>query len=71
MLEQGYPGYASHLQEHAMLLAELKTTFLNRFEQGCAHMDPSVFKALKSWFIVHVIRSDRDFANYMLRRAAK
>ncbi|MGD2074889.1 MAG: bacteriohemerythrin [Gammaproteobacteria bacterium] len=68
MLEHGYPGYASHLQEHVMLLAELKTTFLNRFEQGCTHMDASVFKALKSWFIVHVIRSDRDFANYMLRR---
>jgi hemerythrin len=67
MLEQGYPGYASHLQEHVMLLAELKTTFINRFAQGCCHMDPQVFKALKSWYIVHVIRSDRDFANYVLK----
>ncbi len=65
MLECGYPGYASHLQEHSMLLAELKSTFISRFEQGCCHMDPEVFRALKSWFIVHVVRSDREFANFM------
>jgi len=65
MLKQGYPGYASHLQEHAMLLAELKSTFITRFEQGCCHMDPALLKALRSWFIVHVIRSDREFANFI------
>ena len=65
MLERGYPGYASHLQEHSMLLAELKSTFIDRFRQGCCHMDPAVFKALRSWFIVHVIRSDREFADFI------
>ena len=65
MLEQGYPGYASHQQEHVMLLAELKSTFITKFEQGCCHMDAAVFKSLKSWFIVHVIRSDREFANFI------
>ena len=65
MLERGYPAYAAHLREHVMLLAELKSTFINRFEQGCCHMDPAVFKALKSWFIVHVIRSDREFADFI------
>ncbi len=71
MLEQGYPGYASHLQEHVMLLAELKSTFITRFEQGCCHVDPSVFKALKSWFIVHVIRSDREFANFIRNHSTR
>ena len=65
MLEHGYPAYASHQREHVMLLAELKSTFITRFEQGCCHMDPAVFKALKSWFIAHVIRSDRDFADFI------
>lgn len=65
MQERGYPGYASHLREHVMLLAELKSTFITKFEQGCCHMDPAVFKALKSWFIVHVIRSDREFADFI------
>ncbi len=71
MLERGYPGYASHQREHVMLLAELKSTFLTQFEQGCRHMDPAVFKALKSWFIVHVIRSDREFADFLRNRAAQ
>lgn len=71
MMEQGYPGYASHLQEHVMLLAELKSTFLTRFQRGCRHMDAAVFKALKSWYIVHVIHSDREFAEFLrLRQTA-
>lgn len=65
MLEQDYPGYASHLQEHVMLLADLKSTFITRFQEGCCHMDPGVFKALKSWYIVHVIHSDREFASFL------
>jgi hemerythrin len=69
MLEQDYPGYASHLREHVMLLAELKSTFISQFEQGCCQMDPAVFKALRSWFIVHVIRSDREFADFIRNRA--
>ncbi len=69
MLERDYPGYASHQREHVMLLAELKSTFITQFEQGCCHMDPAVFKALKSWFIVHVIRSDREFADFIRNRA--
>ncbi len=54
-----------------MLLAELKSTFITRFEQGCCHVDPSVFKALKSWFIVHVIRSDREFANFIRNHSTR
>jgi len=60
-----YPGYASHAHEHAMLLAELKSTFSGRLEKGSCSMDPEILKALKSWFIGHVSRSDREFANYV------
>ena len=68
MREHGYPGYVSHRREHSMLLAELKSTFISKFEEGCCHVDPAVFKALKSWYIVHVIRSDREFADFVHSR---
>ncbi len=67
MLKQGYPGYKAHAREHTMLLAELKSTFAASFEQGCCNMEPAVMKALRSWFIVHIVRSDREFADHVFR----
>jgi hemerythrin len=68
MLGLSYPGYGSHLREHAMLLAELKSTFLNRFTQSWRDVDAALLSALRSWFISHVLRSDREFADYLLVR---
>lgn len=65
MKKAAYPGYASHVREHAMLLAELKSTFAGRLESDQCNMDPDILKALKAWFIGHVSHSDRAFANYM------
>lgn len=65
-----YPGLASHSREHAMLLAELKSTFSGRLETDRCYMDPDILKALKSWFIGHVSHSDREFANYVMNRKA-
>jgi hemerythrin len=65
MKKEAYPGYASHAREHAMLLAELKSTIADRLESGRYYIDPDVFKALKSWFIVHLTHSDRDFAHFI------
>lgn len=65
MKDEGYPGYAEHAREHAMLLAELKTTIAARLESGRVSVDPDIFKALKSWFIVHLTQSDRNFAHYI------
>ena len=64
MKKAAYPGYASHAYEHAMLLAELKSTFSGRLERGSCYMDREILKALKSWFIGHVSHSDLEFANY-------
>jgi len=65
MKKAAYPGYASHAYEHAMLLAELKSTFSGRLESDSCYMDPEILKALKSWFIGHVSHSDREFATYV------
>ena len=65
MKEEAYPGYGEHAREHAMLLAELKTTIAARLESGRVSVDPDIFKALKSWFIVHLTQADRNFAHYI------
>lgn len=68
MKKDMYPGYAPHAREHAMLLAELKSTFAGRLESDGCYMDPGILKALKSWFIGHVSHSDRAFADYLATR---
>ena len=68
MRKEGYPGYAGHAREHAMLLGELKSTFAAKLREGCSDMSPDILKALRAWLIVHVARSDREFANYLLNR---
>ena len=70
MLKAGYPGYKAHAREHAMLLAELKSTFAAKLRQGCCNIEPGIMKALRSWFIVHVVRSDREFADHVQGRGA-
>ena len=47
---------------------ELKSTFAIQLEQDCCTIEPGVMKALRSWFIVHVVRSDREFAEHLRRR---
>ena len=68
MRDEGYPAYAAHAREHVMLIAELKATYVNGLKEGCCNLDPEILRALKSWLIVHVSRSDREFANFLLEK---
>ena len=65
MREEKYPGYISHAREHAMLLGELKSTFTAKVKEGCSDIDPELLSELKYWFIAHVSRSDREFADFL------
>jgi hemerythrin len=65
MRDEGYPSYAAHAREHVMLIAELKATFINGLTEGRCNLKPDILQALKSWLIVHVSHSDRDFANFL------
>ena len=69
MRKEAYPGYAMHVREHTMLLAELKSTLTTNLMHGCSTTNKNMLDALKSWYIDHVSRSDKDFANYMRSRA--
>lgn len=67
MRREGYPGLAFHAREHAMLLAELKSTFSAQLNPECCTMNEETLEALKSWFVAHLSRSDREFYNYLNR----
>lgn len=71
MRKEAYPGYPTHMREHTMLLAELKTTLTTNMMDGCSTTIKKMLEALKSWFIDHVSHSDRDFANYMRCREGR
>ena len=70
MLSEQYPGYAAHAREHVMLLAELKSTFAAGLREGGCHLESGILRALKCWFIGHVSGSDREFADYVMKREA-
>lgn len=65
MRNEAYPDYRIHMREHTMLLAELKTTLTVNMTDGYTTASKSMLDALKSWYVDHVSRSDRDFANYL------
>ncbi|HEC06200.1 MAG TPA: bacteriohemerythrin [Thiolapillus brandeum] len=65
MCAEDYPGLAAHAREHVMLIAELKSTFVNGVKEGRCKLDPEFLQALKSWLIAHVTHSDREFAEFL------
>lgn len=64
MSEQGYPGLHEHRREHTMLSAELKL-FVRDITQGAAVLDQKTLCSLKQWLIVHIVESDKEFADYL------
>jgi len=68
MLEAGYPGYSAHVNEHSMLLAELKLVIRTVIKKGDGNIDPEILEALKSWFIIHIAHSDKLFAQFVSRQ---
>jgi hemerythrin len=68
MRAEGFPGLAGHAREHQMLLGEFKSTLIARLREACCNMDPQTLAALRSWFVVHIARSDREFAEWLERR---
>ena len=64
MSECGYPDLYEHKREHTMLSAELKL-FVRDITQGSAALDQKTLCSLKQWLIVHIVESDKKFANYL------
>ena len=61
MADIDYSGLQSHHDEHRMLLAELKS-FVRQIENGTAFFDLRSLLALRDWLVVHIVDSDRSFA---------
>ncbi len=67
MLQVDYPGYNQHKGEHGILLAEL-VDLARQVRQGAEEFGLGTLTALKRWLIVHIVTSDRAYADYSHRR---
>ncbi len=67
MLQVDYPGYNQHKREHGILLAEL-VDLARQVRQGAEEFGLGTLTALKRWLIVHIVTSDRAYAEYSHRR---
>ena len=64
MLKANYPGHSEHAHDHLMLCAELKH-YIRNIEEELNHINISTLNSLKSWFISHIISSDKEFADFL------
>jgi hemerythrin len=58
-----YPQYASHRKEHVMLKAEM-AQLIREIQQGQSRLDIGTLRALKHWYVAHLVGSDKDYADY-------
>ncbi len=64
MLKTNYPGHTEHARDHLMLLAEL-THYIRHIEEGLNNINIGTLGTLKTWFISHIISSDKKFADFL------
>lgn len=69
MQSSDYPGLIEHHREHLMLTAELHE-LIRQIEEGYRRFTLDTLTSLKYWQIDHVLGSDRDFADHLLRQEA-
>lgn len=64
MLKANYPDHTKHARDHLMLRAELKR-YIRHIEEELDHIDIGTMNSLKTWFIYHIISSDKEFADFL------
>ncbi|MDH4185187.1 MAG: bacteriohemerythrin [Nitrospinota bacterium] len=60
MLELGYSGYDTHLQEHSDLLSQVRE-FKNNYDAGKSVMTMELMGFLVNWLTNHIDRTDRQY----------
>ncbi len=70
MRASGYPGLVEHAREHAMLLAELKSSFDRHLDAQTSRLPPDLLAALRTWLVVHIVHDDRDLAEHLRHTTA-
>jgi hemerythrin len=63
-----YPGLAGHKQEHAMLTAH---ALQERYRTGEVELTVEVAEFLKDWLINHILKSDKQYAPFLLGKGIR
>jgi len=69
MHEAAYPGYAEHVRKHRAMVAKVEE-FSSEAMAGKATVTMRLMTFLKEWLAKHILETDRQFGEYMQRRAA-
>lgn len=64
MCKANYPGQTDHAREHLMLVAELKRD-IRYIEEEPETINIDALCSLKTWFISHILGSDKEFSNFL------
>ncbi len=63
----GYPRLREHRREHQQLTAQV-LEFVRRYHLDRGAIGTSLMDFLQSWLSVHILGSDRDFAQFLIGR---
>jgi hemerythrin len=67
MHQVNYPDATAHHKEHVMLLAEL-VRYIREIRHNQSALDIGTLRALRTWFVVHLVEADAAFASYYHKR---
>lgn len=67
MQEVGYPGYASHKQEHEQLMAEVQRQ-LEAFKRGDKILSIDLLEFMNDWLSQHILQSDLQISEHLRNR---
>ncbi len=63
-----YPGFDAHMQAHAGFIAKVEE-FQKQLEMRSGTVSLKVLQFLKDWLLVHIQKTDIDFAAHLARKA--
>jgi len=67
--ENGYPGWESHRELHAGLIAQLKD-LEKKYTDGTLHAGAPLMLFLKTWLVDHIGAHDQEFAAFLKEKGA-
>lgn len=67
MARNGYPVLQTHKLQHRELVAEI-VELLEKLHKGEQAAMMNLPEILKSWFVNHILKRDKEYGNYLLHK---
>jgi hemerythrin-like metal-binding protein len=70
MLQYGYSDYEKHKTEHEALVNKVED-YVGQVAAGRSSISLSLMGFLKEWLVNHIMKSDRDYMEFFLKKGVK